>query len=454
MTLRARLTLAAGAAVTIAVVAASVASYFGMRHELRAQVDRTLAGRTGDFGRYPGFGRGNNFQVPAPRFGGAGGYTQFVRQDGATALSGGEDTALPVDRQTLEVAAGKRGAFFQDIHVQKTHLRVYVTPISPGIAAQIARPLTEVDRTLRRSAILLSLLGAAGVLLAALLGWLVARAALKPLARLTLTVEEVAATRDLSRRVGESGNDELGRLGARFDDMLGALESAVAAQRQLVADASHELRTPLTSLRTNVEVLLHRGDRLTQDDKARLVHDVVVQIEELTRLIGDLVDLARDAEPAANQQDVALDDLVAHAIERAQSFAPGLTFAADLTPALLDGVPERLDRAIANLLDNAAKWSPAGGTVEVRLAGGELTVRDHGPGIAPDDLAHVFDRFYRAPAARALPGSGLGLSIVRQVIDAHGGTVTAENAEGGGALFRVRLPLREPAAGHREPALA
>ena len=444
MTLRARLALAASVAVTIAVVAASVASYFGMRHELRAQVDRTLAGRTRDFGRYPGFGHGG-FRLPAPRFGGAGGYTQFVRQDGATALDRGEDTALPVNKRTLEVANGTREAFFEDVHVQGTHLRVYVTPISEGIAAQIARPLTEVDRTLRRSAILLALLGAGGVLIAAALGWIVSRAALKPVARLTSTIEEVAATGDLTRRVGASGRDELGRLGARFDEMLGELESAVSAQRQLVADASHELRTPLTSLRTNVEVLLGRGDRLSQEDKARLVHDVVVQIEELTRLIGDLVDLARDAEPATLQEDVALDDLVARAIERTQSFAPGLTFAAELAPALLDGVPERLDRAIANLLDNAAKWSPEGGTVELRLAGGELTVRDHGPGIDPEDLPHVFDRFYRSPAARSLPGSGLGLSIVRQVVEAHGGTVTAENADGGGALFRVRLPLRQPA---------
>jgi two-component system sensor histidine kinase MprB len=175
------------------------------------------------------------------------------------------------------------------------------------------------------------------------------------------------------------------------------------------------------------------------------VHDVVVQIEELTRLIGDLVDLARDAEPAAAEDDVRLDDLVARAVERAQSFAPGLTFDTVLAAASLRAVPERLDRAIANLLDNAAKWSPADGTVEVRLtATGELTVRDHGPGIAEDDLTHVFDRFYRAAAARALPGSGLGLSIVRQVVEAHGGTVVAENAPGGGALFRVRLPASAP----------
>lgn len=442
MTLRARLALAAGAAVAVAIVAASLASYFGMRHELRAQVDRGLAGRSGDFGHYPGFGHGD-FQAPAPAFGGAGGYVQFVRSDGVSALMRGEQIALPISKKVLAVAAGTAEPFFQDLHVNGTHLRVYTVPIRDSIAAQIARPLTEVDRTLRRSAILLALLGSGGVLIAGVLGWLVSRAALKPVARLTTMVEEVAATRDLSRRVGATGRDELARLGNRFDEMLGALESAVSAQRQLVADASHELRTPLTSLRTNVEVLLGRGDRLPQEDKARLVHDVVVQIEELTRLIGDLVDLARDAEPASARDGVQLDDLVARAVERAQSFAPGVRFATDLEPALLDGVPERLDRAVANLLDNAAKWSPVDGVVEVRLAGGELTVRDHGPGIGEADLPHVFDRFYRAPAARSMPGSGLGLSIVRQVVEAHGGTVTAENVRdnGGGALFRVRLPV-------------
>lgn len=446
MTLRARLAIAAGVAVAVAVVAASVASYFGMRHELRSQVDRTLSDRGGDIDRYPGIDRDRPYRVPRPRFGGPGGYTQFVREDGASALAEGDDTRLPISDRTLAVARGESESFFEDVHVDGVHLRVYVSQVADGFAAQIARPLTEVDRTLRRSAILLSALGAAGVLLAALLGWLVSRAALAPVARLTSMVEEVAATKDLSRRVGATGSDELARLGSRFDEMLGALEHAVSAQRQLVADASHELRTPLTSLRTNVEVLLHRGDRLGQEDKSRLVHDVVVQIEELTRLIGDLVDLARDAEPAAAEDGVRLDDLVARAVERAQSFAPTLTFDTRLDAAELRAVPERLDRAIANLLDNAAKWSPADGTVEVRLtAAGELTVRDHGPGIAEDDLTHVFDRFYRAAAARALPGSGLGLSIVRQVVEAHGGTVVAENAPGGGALFRVQLPATAPA---------
>ena len=432
---------------TIAVVAASVASYFGMRHELRAQVDRTLAGRTGDFGRYPGFGRGNDFQVPPPRFGGAGGYTQFVRQDGATALSRGEDTALPVDRQTLEVAAGKREAFFQDIHVQKTHLRVYVTPISPGIAAQIARPLTEVDRTLRRSAILLSLLGAAGVLLAALLGWLVARAALKPLARLTLTVEEVAATRDLSRRVGESGNDELGRLGARFDDMLGALESAVAAQRQLVADASHELRTPLTTIRMASQVIFATKDTF-EPTVARSAELLISQIERFESLLTDLLEVSRfDAQAAV--MEVEEIDLVALVKETIDYVHPSqdriITLQAPNTSIMVDVDPRRIKRIIRNLISNALDHREDK-RVDVRIAETDnevsVGVRDYGSGFNFVDRKMLFERFWRADSSRARStgGTGLGLSISLEDAKLHQGEIDAWGERGKGAHFVLTIP--------------
>jgi two-component system sensor histidine kinase MprB len=223
--------------------------------------------------------------------------------------------------------------------------------------------------------------------------------------------------------------------------MLEALSSSQQAQRQLVADASHELRTPLTSLRTNIEVL--SSDALPPEDRERLLADVVAQLSELTLLVSDLVDLARGDEPAAVPEDVRLDLLVADAIERARRHAPDKTFFTELEPSLVEGVPGRLDRAVANLIDNAAKWSPAGGQIEVTVRGGEVSVRDHGPGIAESDLPHVFDRFYRAPAARGLPGSGLGLAIVRQVAESHGGTIVAERANGGGARMRLTLPVAE-----------
>ena len=255
----------------------------------------------------------------------------------------------------------------------------------------------------------------------------------------------MAATRDLSRRIDVTGTDEVARLAGRFNEMLGALEASRRAQRQLVADASHELRTPLTSLRTNIEVLA-RSDGMPAADRESLLRDLVSQLEDLTVLVGDLVDLAREEEQggvalsaAAGAEEVRLDAVVEQAVERARRHAPLLSFEADLEPVVVRGVPERLDRAVANMLDNAIKWSPAGKVVEVSVRESEVTVRDHGPGIDPADLPFVFDRFYRAPAARGVPGSGLGLAIVRQVAEAHGGTVTASRADGGGTVLRLRL---------------
>ena len=217
--------------------------------------------------------------------------------------------------------------------------------------------------------------------------------------------------------------------------MLGALEESDRAQRQLVADASHELRTPLTSLRTNIEVLA--SDRaLEPAERERLLKDVVEQLREMTTLIAELIDLARGQEQPSEPQDVRLDLVATDAVERTRRNRPGVTFRTELEPTLIKGVPARIERAVANLLDNAAKWSDS---VDVNVTGQTVTVRDHGPGIAAEDLPHVFDRFYRAAAARHLPGSGLGLSIVKQVAEAHGGVVTAENAPDGGAIFRLRL---------------
>ena len=222
--------------------------------------------------------------------------------------------------------------------------------------------------------------------------------------------------------------------------MLAALEESSRAQRQLVADASHELRTPLTSLRTNIEVLA-RGNELPADERERLLDDVVEQVGEMTALIGELIELAREArgEPQERPEDVRLDLLTADAVERTRRNRPGVEFDTDLHESLVRGAPSTIERAVANLLDNAAKWSPPGATVEVAVRDGEVAVRDRGPGIADEDLPYVFDRFYRSTAARGMPGSGLGLAIVRQVAEAHGGEVSAERAEGGGTLMRLRL---------------
>jgi two-component system sensor histidine kinase MprB len=281
---------------------------------------------------------------------------------------------------------------------------------------------------------------------------LVARTALRPVRQLTAAAEHVARTRDLSRRIESEGSDELSSLGASFNTMLEALDDSQRAQRQLVADASHELRTPLTSLRTNVEVLAD-ADALSSEDRRRLLRDVVAQLDELTVLVTDLVDLARGDESAAISEDVRLDLLVAEAVERARRHAGDRHFLTDLEPCLIRAVPGKLDRAVGNLLDNAAKWSAPGGEIEVRVHAGEVTVRDHGPGIEDEDLPFVFDRFYRARSARGLPGSGLGLAIVRRVAESHGGEVWAERPAGGGARFRLRIPvITEPFAEAKEPA--
>ncbi len=291
----------------------------------------------------------------------------------------------------------------------------------------------------------LILVALGGILAAGVLGLLVARAALSPVRRLTSTVERVTETQDLSERIDVDGKDELSRLAASFNTMLGALEESTRAQRQLVADASHELRTPLTSVRTNIEVLA--GDRtLPPEDRRRLLSDVVEQLGEMTTLISELIELARAEQHTAAPEDVRLDVLVADVVERARRNRPEVSYSVTLEPTTVQGVPATIERAVGNLLDNAAKWSQPGESVEVELRGGQLVVRDHGPGIPEEDLPYVFDRFYRARAARGMPGSGLGLAIVRQVAESHGGDVVAERAEGGGTRMVLTLGAEQPVA--------
>ena len=316
-------------------------------------------------------------------------------------------------------------------------------PLADGAALQLAASLENTEDTLSNLVLILFLVCAGGVALAAALGPVVARTALAPAGEVSTAAEEVAATHDLTRRIEVRGEDELGRLAASFNEMMEALERSEAAQRRLVADASHELRTPLATLRTNIETL-GRGDELAPGERDRLVEDLTEELEEMTGLVSDVVELAR--EPGANQvapQDVRLDELAHDAVERARRRARGLEFRETLEPSLVRGDPDRIGRAISNLLDNAAKWSPDGGAVEVEVAGGRVRVRDHGPGFAPDDLPKVFDRFWRSDEARGTTGSGLGLAIVRRVAEEHGGTASAANAEGGGAEVAIELP-QEP----------
>jgi len=434
MSFRARIALAAAGAVALAVVAASGVVYLVVKDQLYSSVDASLRSSMERIQHGPPF----DFADGPPQPGVFGGFPQAVRQDGVTYTRRGQNVTLPVDEHVLRVARGDADTFLANANVADNHVRVITFPYQPNFAVQIARPLDETDRALSRIKVLLFFIAAGGVLIAAGLGLAVSRAALIPVRRLTKATETVTETRDLSERIEAGGKDELGRLATSFNAMLAALEESDRARSQLVADASHELRTPLTSLRTNIEVLA-RDRQLPPGERERLLSDVVEQLGEMTTLISELIELARGEQHRVEPEDVRLDLVTAGAVERTKRNRPGVEFRTDLHESLVWGVPETLDRALGNLLDNAAKWSPPDGEVEVSVRNAEVTVRDHGPGIDDEDLPYVFDRFYRAQSARSLPGSGLGLAIVRQVAQAHGGAVVAERANGGGTIMRFRL---------------
>jgi two-component system sensor histidine kinase MprB len=363
------------------------------------------------------------------------------------------DVTLPVQASTRALAAKGGKAFFTDATDNGIHLRILTESLVKGQAIQYAQPLSGVDKLLGNLRLILALLDVAGVALAALLGRVIAGAAVAPIKRLTEATEHVTQTRDLSRRITTGSEDEIGRLAVSFNAMMDALESSmtaldasVHAQRQLVADASHELRTPLTSVRTNIE-LLQQASQMSLLTRQRMLADVVQQVQELTLLINDLIDLARGEQSPTQSEDVRLDLLVSEAVERAGRYSPNTVFELDLQPSVLTGVPERLDRAINNLIDNAVKYSSPDGRVQVTLKGGELTVRDHGRGVSAQDLPHIFDRFYRGAEARGLPGSGLGLAIVRQVAEQHGGAVSVHSPPAGGTVVLMSLPAVEVLTG-------
>jgi two-component system sensor histidine kinase MprB len=438
----ARIAVSTAAAVALTVALSSVLVYLVAREQIRAPVDDALEQRAADISRHP-LGvfeapGGGSFLALRPEFGEARGYVQLVKSGGGVLVPPRQDIQLPVDDDVRAVASGASPAFWKDVDVDGTHLRVFTFAYGPETAVQVARPLSEADKSLEQIGLFLLLITAAGVVIAACLGLLVARAALTPVKRLTETAERVTETRDLSERIELSGGDELSRLAASFNTMLAALEESTRAQRQLVADASHELRTPLTSVRTNIEVLA--TDRaLPAGERSRLLNDVVEQLGEMTTLIAELIALAHAEQQAAEPEDVRLDLLVADAVERARRNRPGVVYSTELEASMVHGIPATIERAVTNLLDNAAKWSPPGTEVEITVRDGKLAVRDRGPGIADEDLPYVFDRFYRARSARGMPGSGLGLAIVRQVADAHGGGVIAEPAEGGGTRMVLDL---------------
>jgi len=439
MTFRTRLVLASTVAVVVAVLAASSASYLAARNTLLNAADNSLqiAANKVD--------AGESIDTTNANLG------QIVDASGSVVLA--DD--LPVTPEVRLVAAGLAPSFFTTVNVNGYVLRELVQPLSVnaapagqpligGGALQIAT-LLNTGPLLRKLGLVLGGVALIGVLLAVLLGYLVARTALVPLYSLTATVEELAENTDVTTRLSAGGPDELGRLRRTFNRLLEALESSRRAQSQLVLDASHELRTPLTSLRTNLEVI-RRVDELSVEDRSVLVDDVLVQLQELTDLVGDLAELARGDQLPDLRETIRLDQLVGDAVGLAVTHGRAQEVAFDFHPeeSWVDANGDRLARAVGNLLDNARKYSAPGQTVWVWCRAGEVIVQDHGQGIAPEDLPHIFDRFYRSASARAQPGSGLGLAIVAQVAKAEGGTITAESVPGGGTRMTLRLPPVAP----------
>lgn len=448
--LRTRVGALAALGVGLAILLTAVAGYTTVRVQLTNSLDEDLLSRA--YSAVPGIlGDPRELQdIPQEAFVASNLRVALLRADGVATSPRGESTAPPLGDEELEVASGERAASIRTDTLDGETYRIVAVPAAQNFAFVLAQSTETVDEVLDRLGLVSLLAGGLGVGLAAWSGASIARAGLRPVERLTAAAEHVAATGALDP-IEVEGDDELARLAHSFNAMLAALDDARLRQRQLVVDAGHELRTPLTSLRTNLD-LLEQSDRqggLDDADRRALLTDVRAQLEELSTLVIDLMELARDPQSHAAFEVIDFADLVRDALGRARRRAPNVTFSAELRSFLVDGDATLLTRAAVNLLDNAAKWSPPGGTVSVTLRDGSLKVCDEGPGIAEADLPHVFDRFYRSPEARGTTGSGLGLAIVSAAAHRHGGTVVAGRAASGGAQLTMTLPAAAPTVSPR-----
>ncbi len=445
--------LISAAAVAVVVVVAVVLAQAVARRELLREIDQSLVDRIAAIERFPandrvgdligrdqsrrGFGPDSIFGRGESGFDAL--FFQFVDGTGRTITAAGQALSLPVDASDIAIASGSRASVLRTVTIDDERLRMITSGV-PGGAVQLARSLQEVDDTLAGVTGTLTLAGALGVLLAGLLGLVVARSALRPVDRLTETVEHVAETKELAARIDVVRDDEVGRLAKSFNAMLEALEQSRVQQQQLVRDAGHELRTPLTALRTNIELLARAGN-LPDDQRRELLDAATFELRELSDLTAELVDLAADPEAVTEPAEtVRLDELVERVIERfRRRTGREITLAA--TPATVKVRVASVERAVGNLIDNARKWSPDGGVIDITVDGANVRVEDRGPGIDAVDKERVFDRFYRAPAARTKPGSGLGLAIVKKVVEEHGGSVFVTDRSGGGTTVGFSLPV-------------
>jgi len=446
VSLRRRIAGAAALAVAAVAITLAVVGYLSTRSALIGQVRTDLRERAANYlqphaggppgGRQGPPGGGEAPGVPGPpELGGAGGYFQVVNPDGTIAYGG----KLPVTKQVLELARTGSGGLFFGTHVQGTHEEVYAVWDAPdNHVVMVALPLTDADSVLHGLLLTYGLLIAGGIVLAAVLGLAISRSALRPIDRFVRNTERVTKELDRPERLEGTDAIELQRLADSFNQTLDALERSIESQRQLVADASHELRTPIAALRSNIQIFLD-SDRLPEEDRRGLQESIIAELDELTQVVADVLELARGSAPTSRVEPIELDTFVREAVERTQRRAPDIRFALDLEPTVIVNNPERVGRALGNVVDNARKWSPPDGDVEISLHDRVLTVRDHGPGFNERDLPHVFDRFYRADDARRMPGSGLGLAIVKQAAQAFGGEAAAANAPDGGGVITIRF---------------
>ncbi|MFD9301568.1 sensor histidine kinase [Streptomyces sp. NPDC060048] len=452
--LRSRLALLVTVAVAVAVTAVASVSWFMVRTQLNDQLNSSLRSTNAGAQANQTLKRIRcQEEVPGPFENNLSAQVQIVLPTGGRCWVDGKNT-LPVTDYDLQVAKRQRGAILYDGKTTDgTAVRIYTQPVEltsgPDVqnaAISVAKPLSDIDEPLSTLAWVLLFVCGVGVLGAGAAGLWVARTGLRPVDELTGAVEHIARTEDLTVRIPDEGDDEIARLSRSFNSMTAALASSQERQAQLIADAGHELRTPLTSLRTNVELLARSeqtGRAIPPEDRRELLASVKAQMTELASLIGDLQELSRpDAASPGPLGVVALHEITGAALSRARLRGPELEFTSDLAPWYVRGEAAALERAVVNVLDNAVKFSPPGGAVTVSLRAGELTVRDHGPGIPADDLPHVFERFWRSPSARALPGSGLGLSIVARTVLRAGGTAELRAPAGGGpgAEAVLRIP--------------
>lgn len=472
MTLRRRIALVTALAVTLAVALAVTASYLAVRSQVYGQIDTQLR-RQGSAlsttinarrlaGRPP---RGERFDADrlprlSPNQGGPFGYVQILTAGGEPYPNPGQpatDLRLPVGDADRAIAEGDRSRLLRTVEDGDDALRMLTVPIEGGGAVQLATPLASAHTVMRRLVLLLAGIGVAGIALAIALSHAVTRRVTAPVRELVDAAAHVTQTDDLALRIkAGSRDDELGLLAQRFNSMLDHLQASrqqlagsVTAQRQLVADASHELRTPITSLRTNLELLLEDEASLDPSDRRELLASLVEQTKELGDLVVDVIDLARGDAEAIEHEPVRLDEVVLDEVLRARRHHPGVEINADVQPVTVLGSASRLARAVANLLDNAAKYGAGDrqNAICITVDDTGVSVRDHGPGIAPQDLEHLFDRFYRGAQTGQQSGSGLGLAIVRQVAELHGGHASAANHPQQGAILSMRFPTRALDAG-------